>query len=428
MADQAAPLQQRPVSGWKRTTDSGAVWEYESPTDAGSSNQDASHLLKQPVQDSSRSLNLALKRLGIFHSRTHNFGEGLASDSTYEVALPASPPGIQSRVCGPSVESLSPEMTTRDPAGGAIAPSAWNDLSIDQENPWREEVSISNGGVYKAALPETSTDKRIDTCPAPKELTESRKPKPMRRIAPPKPRKPLRSGAPPPAESGNPTESRSTQKTSSFMSRRCGSLVVVLGRWCGSSSSSASRTQTNQSDTLGSHPYGGFCKGAYKLQVGFEKESVNRRNQSVSMTGQSNYWACASSKCAFEGPACKKGKKWFFDETVRKTDGVQYRWSFLAKCHVASSRVYDGQYDYQCVFCGVQPSSRSVHRGQNAFIEHISKQHRGQQPDPSILDKVHGRVACIYGRVALEEESFDVNLSPKEDEHPPGTSTGTWYL
>ena len=426
MAAQAAPLQQSPVPGWKRTTASGAVWEYENPTDAGSSNQDASHLLKQPVQDSSRSPYLALKRLGIFSSRTHK------SDSTYEIALPASPPGIHLQERGPSVESLAPEMTTRDPAGGAIAPSAWNDLSIDQENPWREEVSISNRGVYKAALPETSIDKRRDTCPASKEMTESREPKskPMGRIAPYKPPKRLKFRAPPRAESGNPTESKSTQKRFSFLPGRRSAPPPQNHNQTATASSSASRTQTNQSDTLGSHqPYGGYCKGAYKLQVGLEKESVNRRNQSVSMTGQAIYWACASSKCAFEGPACKKGKKWIFDETVFRTDGVQYRWSFLAKCHVAASRVYDGKYDYQCVFCDVQPSSRSVHRGQNAFMEHVSQQHRGQRPDPTIWDKIHGRVACIYGRVADEEESFDVNLSPKEEGHPPGgSSAGTWYL
>ena len=386
LAAQAAPLHQSPVPGWKRTTDSGAVWENENDTDAASSNQDASHLFKQrlpalsltprnpppeyPVQDSNRSPNLSLKIRRIFPSRTRKSesetsSEGLASNSTYKVALPTS---------------------TRGFAGGAIAPSAWRNLSIDQDNPWREE--ISNAGVYKAVSSEMSIEKRTDTSPAPKELTESGDAKPMGRIAPPIPRKRLRSGAPPPT-----------------------------------SSSSASRTQTNQSDTLGSHhPHGGYCKGAHKLQAGFVKESVKRRNQSVSMTGQSIYWACASSKCAFEGPACKKGKKWFFDETVRKTDGVQYRWSFLAKCHVASSRVYDGQYDYQCVFCGVQPSSRSVHRGQYAFMEHVSQQHRGQQPDPSIYDKIH----CIVGRVALEEEGFDVNLFPKEEEHSPFTSAGAW--
>ena len=448
MAAQAAPLHQSPVPGWRRTPDSGAVWENENDTDAASSNQDASHLCKQrlpaisltprnpppehPVQDSNRSLNLSLKKWGIFPSRTRKSepetsSEGLASDSTYKVALPASPPGVHLGESGLSGEILSPGMiselpiSTRGFAGRAIAPSPWKDLSIDQDNPWREE--ISNAGINKAASSETSIEKRTDILPAPKDLTESRQPKPMRRIAPPQPRKQLRSRAPPLAEGGNPPESKATQNKFPFMSRRRSSPPPQNHNLTAASSSSASRTQTNQSDTLESHPYGGYCKGAYKLQVGFKKESVNRRNQSVSMTGQSNYYACASSKCAFEGPACKEGKKWFFDETVRKTDGVQYRWSFLAKCHMASSRVYDGQYDYLCVFCGVQPSSRSIHQGHNAFMEHISQQHRGQQLDPSIWDKIH----CIVGRVALEEETFDVNLFPKEEEHSARTLAGTWY-
>ena len=151
------------------------------------------------------------------------------------------------------------------------------------------------------------------------------------------------------------------------------------------------------------------------MQVGLDKESVKLRNQSVSMTGESNYWACASSKCAFEGPACKngKGKKWTFDDTVRVSNAVQYRWTFLAKCHVSISKVKNGKYDYQCIFCGVQPSSYNVYRGEKAFIEHISQKHRGQQPDPST--SISDKICCIYGRVALEEESFDVNLTPIED-------------
>lgn len=382
---------------------------------------------EDPVQDSKRSSDSARKKWAIFPSRTRKpeketTAEDLATDITYKAALPRSPLGVHIRGSGPSVENISPGMiserstSTRGLAGGAIASSPLEDLSIDQDNPWREEVSNSNGGVYKVASSEMSIEKRANTDPAPKELTASREPKPMRRIAPYKPRKQMNAGAPSVSESRTHPESKAMQNKFSFMSRRRSTPPPENHDLEATASPGASRTRTNQSDTLGSHhPYGGYCKGAYKLQVGLEKESVNLRNQSVSMTGQSNYWACASSKCAFEGPACKKGKRWFFDETVRESDGVQYRWTFLAKCHVASSRVYNGQCDYQCVFCGVQPSSRSVYRGQNAFIEHVSQQHRGQQPDPSIGDKIH----CIYGRVALEEETFDVNLSPKEEEHPP---------
>ena len=148
-----------------------------------------------------------------------------------------------------------------------------------------------------------------------------------------------------------------------------------------------------------------------QMQVGLDRKSVKLRSQSVSMTGESNYWACASSKCAWEGPACKNGKNWEFDDTVRVSHAVQYRWAFLAKCHVALPDVRNGHYGYQCVFCGVQPSSE-VFWGENAFIEHVSRHHRGRQPDPSILDKI----CYIYGRVALEEELFDVNLTPGDEE------------
>lgn len=131
-----------------------------------------------------------------------------------------SPPGVHLGECGPSGESPSPEMisvrpfSTRGPAGGAIAASAWKNLSIDQDNPWREEVSISNAGVYRAVSSEMSIEKRTDTSPSPRELTDSREPKPIRRIAPYKPRKPMKSGAPPLAESRKPPN-RKRRRTSS---------------------------------------------------------------------------------------------------------------------------------------------------------------------------------------------------------------------
>ena len=352
---QAAPLHQRPLSH-------SSVWDNESSTDAASSNQSASHLFKQrlpapsltprvpppedSVQDSNRSSDFARKKWAIFPSRTRKpeketIAEGLATDITYKVAPPGSPLGVHIRGSGSSVENISPGMiserstSTRGLAGGAIASSPWKDLSIDQDNPWREEVSNSNSnrGVYEVASSEMSIEKRGNTDPATKELTASREPKPMCRIAPYKPRKQMSSRAPSAAESGIHPESKARQNKFSFMSRRRSTPPPEDNNLEATTSPGASRTRTNQSDKLGSHhPYGGYCKGAYKLQVGLEKESVNRRNQSVSMTGQSNYWACASSKCAFEGPACKKGNKWFFDETVRESDGVQYRWTFLAKC------------------------------------------------------------------------------------------------
>ena len=173
------------------------------------------------------------------------------------------------------------------------------------------------------------------------------------------------------------------------------------------------------------HRYGGFCKGAYKLQVGIEKESFNLRNQSTSMTGQSRYFACANSKCAFEGPALYQRKTWSFAESVRCANAVQYRWTFLAKSHIAMSRVKKGQFSYQCVFCIHQEQPPCIYPSEKSFIEHVGT-HRGQHPAILFSD----RVLCIPGRVALENEPFDINLTscnetPKVQDETPVNAPGT---
>lgn len=154
-------------------------------------------------------------------------------------------------------------------------------------------------------------------------------------------------------------------------------------------------------------PYSGYCKGAYKLQVGLVKEGMKICNQSTSMTGQSNYWACASSKCCFEGGARQIGKTWEFDNTVRISQGIRYRWTLLAKSHIAMSKSKNHNYDYQCVFCTEQDQPAIVHHGEQDFLEHIST-HRSQRSSLSKSEKI----ICKTGRLALDHEVFDINFPP----------------
>ncbi|KAL8949262.1 MAG: hypothetical protein Q9222_004618 [Ikaeria aurantiellina] len=154
--------------------------------------------------------------------------------------------------------------------------------------------------------------------------------------------------------------------------------------------------------------HGGFCKGAYKLQV-HEKDAMKLRNQSVAKTGEGYYWACCSSKCAFEGPARQVGKEWAFDNTVRESHGIRYRWSFLAKAHVTLSKVKNGKYDYGCVFCIYDGIQCPVFHGIREFMLHVET-HRGK----SLAETMLQRVKCINDRVAQPGEDFDVNLTPLE--------------
>lgn len=152
-----------------------------------------------------------------------------------------------------------------------------------------------------------------------------------------------------------------------------------------------------------------YCKGAYYLQVGLQKDGMKLRNQSIGFQGEGYYFACCSSKCAFEGPACRKGKEWGFDDTVRSSHGVNFRWSFLAKSHVAQSKVKGRMYHYRCIFCVLQGHDAPFYVGITAFLEHVS-QHRGQYLDDPILQAT----MCVNDRVVMMEGDFDVNLTPLE--------------
>jgi len=174
------------------------------------------------------------------------------------------------------------------------------------------------------------------------------------------------------------------------------------------------RQSTNESKPPFDDLYGGFCKGAYKLQVGL-KDGLKLRNQSGSFQGEGYYWACGSSKCAFEGLACKEGKEWTFDDSIHRSCGVRYRWAFLAKSHIAMSKAKNGIYDYRCVFCVFQGQESPVFRKTKVLIEHVSS-HRGQSLDDGILRRTN----CIDLRQAADEEEFDINLTPADSEVAPG--------
>lgn len=199
------------------------------------------------------------------------------------------------------------------------------------------------------------------------------------------------------------------------------STLVSIGQQRPSIASSASST-TNIKMLSPQTPHGGFCKGAYKMQI-HEKDAMKLRKLPVAKTGGGHYlacisegrkWTCSSSQCVFEGPARPVGKSWAFDDTVREAHGVhgvRYRWSFLAKAHVPLSKAKDGKYDYGCVFCIYDGYECPVFHRIRDFIAHVGE-HRGKPIAETMLQ----RVKCINDRTAALEEDFDVNLTPLEVE------------
>ena len=218
-------------------------------------------------------------------------------------------------------------------------------------------------------------------------------------------------------------------------------------------SSTISRISTTRSQFLTfpseANNYGGFCQGAWRLQVGDNKKAFAVNQRPVGMTGTLPFWRC--KKCDFEGPLAGGPSKTTqsFDRRVRRTaSGIQYRWAFLAKCHVQNKRIAptnitDGSFGtFGCIFCCAEGTlvtdNMSIHSGSSggvqlkgrkkakdkgsqgttaittpffgnvqAFMEHL-EEHRaeGRQPSTALLE----RTKCIVGRVAEPDEEFDINL------------------
>ena len=176
-------------------------------------------------------------------------------------------------------------------------------------------------------------------------------------------------------------------------------------------------TRASFSSHATENDFGGFCKGAYYLQVGLQGDGVKLRNNSVAKTGERWYWACGNNRCVFEGPACKIGKKFFFDDTVHEylDSGrllIRYRWSFLAKSHVAIERTKGTKYDYRCIFCVLRGIPAPAITKVRPFLKHVAE-HQTQHLDESILRQT----LCIKDRMARDDEHFDINFLPPVGGH-----------
>ncbi|KAI4112483.1 MAG: hypothetical protein LQ345_006375 [Seirophora villosa] len=185
--------------------------------------------------------------------------------------------------------------------------------------------------------------------------------------------------------------------------------LTANSAWSATTASSAWSTSTSKVRTISPYElHGGFCKGAYKLQVP-EKDAMKLQQHSGAQTVEDYFWACCSSKCAFEGPARVANTKWVFDDTIRESHGVRYRWSFLAKSHIALSKAQNGRYDYGCLFCIYDKYESPVFHGIEELMEHVGL-HRGTPIAVATLQKTK----CINGRLAGHNQRFDVNLKPLE--------------
>lgn len=154
--------------------------------------------------------------------------------------------------------------------------------------------------------------------------------------------------------------------------------------------------------------YGGFCEGAWRMQIGDPKGGMKRRQDVGPGASTYYFWKCVSRQCAFNGEMFGTKKCPAFDPKVRVSkSGIRFRWSFLAKSHITQSKVVKGQYNYGCIFCCTGDEPTRVFGGIDTLLEHLLS-HRGQ----SIPAQVLHRAGCVVDRLCTDDEDFDINVPP----------------
>lgn len=174
------------------------------------------------------------------------------------------------------------------------------------------------------------------------------------------------------------------------------------------SDASVSHMSVSPKDLLPSeaNQYAGFCKGAWRLQIGDKKKAMDERQRPGGMYKANSYWQCA--KCKFEGRMVMiDRKRKGFDTRVFMTEGIQFHWEFLFKSHVESK---DGHPDplratFGCIFCCAEGRGTPTFGGADSFMTHL-QEHRDRLPTGEVLYRMN----CLVGQRAQQDDNFDVNL------------------
>ncbi|KAL9604395.1 MAG: hypothetical protein Q9219_000583 [cf. Caloplaca sp. 3 TL-2023] len=156
--------------------------------------------------------------------------------------------------------------------------------------------------------------------------------------------------------------------------------------------------------------YSGFCKGAWRLQIGDRKKAMDERQRPGSMYSALRYWQC--SRCKFEGRLVQVNKKVAqCDRQVMLADGIQFRWEFLFKSHVECRDAASNplKSTFGCIFCCAEGRGTPTFGGAQSFMDHL-QEHRVRLPEGEVLYRMN----CLAGPKASIDEDFDINLEAKE--------------
>ncbi len=157
-----------------------------------------------------------------------------------------------------------------------------------------------------------------------------------------------------------------------------------------------------------------FCKGAYSFGEGRQSETLKNKSPTAWEVSRYGYWSCAIPTCAYKGLACKIGGNWTPDNAIRQAYAVQYRLSFLAKCHLPTNTEHGG---FMCALCIPKNLPLSKYQSAGALMEHVAS-HAGERLGLFIGQNIN----VICGRTALRGELFDINFPSSIGDVEPASS------
>lgn len=171
--------------------------------------------------------------------------------------------------------------------------------------------------------------------------------------------------------------------------------------------------------------YWGFCKGAWGT-----REDTTKGLKIISipegMYTSIQVWQCRH--CLFEGPSVSVShptkhhkKETVLDTKIRvSSNGIRYRWAFLAKSHVKKTHYSSGgrngtgeeaECNFGCVVCSMEGSVTGVYGSVETLMDHIAREH---VYTGNMNSMVMTRSKAIVGRTARPEEDWDINIPSQE--------------
>jgi hypothetical protein len=147
--------------------------------------------------------------------------------------------------------------------------------------------------------------------------------------------------------------------------------------------------------------YWGFCKSAWTIRED-PKKGLSTFDKPDGFHIFRKVWLCKT--CAFDGDVFGSKKPYGFDPNVHTaSNGIRYRWIFLAKSHAKKKAMEAACYG--CVFCVAEGKSTGIFGDVDTLMGHVAAEH-GQ----GVREDVGEKCRAVFGRMAGAHEEWDINV------------------